>query len=91
MPRIDYGAGLVIDIPEGMTILEASLQHGLDHRAACGADVRCTTCRVEVVEGAENCSPVTRDEQDILREQLASAWPLALPSSARWATTETRA
>ncbi len=67
MPRIDYGAGLVIDIPEGMTILEASLQHGLDHRAACGADVRCTTCRVEVLEGAENCSPVTRDEQDILK------------------------
>ncbi len=32
MPRIDYGAGLVIDIPEGMTILEASLQHGLDHQ-----------------------------------------------------------
>ena len=28
MTRIDYGAGLVIDIPEGMTILEASLQHG---------------------------------------------------------------
>ena len=32
MPRIDYGAGLVIEIPEGMTILEASLQHGLDHQ-----------------------------------------------------------
>ena len=57
MPRIDYGDGLLIEAPTGMTVLEASMQHGLEHRHACGAMVRCTTCRVEIVEGEENCPP----------------------------------
>lgn len=68
MPRIDYGGGLTIDAAEGMTILEASLQHGLDHRAACGAQVRCTTCRVEVLEGLERCPPMDDDEREILEQ-----------------------
>ena len=68
MPRIDYGGGLTIDTPEGMTVLEASLQHGLDHRAACGAQVRCTTCRVEILEGAEHCPPMRTSEQEVLTQ-----------------------
>ena len=37
MPRIDYGGGLAIEAPAGMTVLEASIHHGLEHRHACGA------------------------------------------------------
>ena len=66
MPRIDYGGGLTIEAGAGMTILEASMQHGLDHRAACGGDARCTTCRVEILEGAENCPPRTAAEREVL-------------------------
>ena len=66
MPRIDYGGGLTIDAPAGMTILEASLQHGLDHRAACGGVARCTTCRVEILEGIENCPAMSEVEQEVL-------------------------
>lgn len=66
MPRIDYGGGLTIDAPEGVTVLEASIQHGLDHRHACGAQVRCTTCRVEILEGAENCPPMKDSEREVL-------------------------
>ncbi len=66
MPRIDYGSGLMIDAPEGMTVLEASIRHGLDHRHACGAMVRCTTCRVEILEGGENCHPMSNNERDVL-------------------------
>jgi adenylate cyclase len=68
MPRIDYGGGLTIDAPAGMTILEASLQHGLDHRAACGALIRCTTCRVEVIAGDENCPPMMDKEREVLEQ-----------------------
>ncbi len=66
MPRIDYGGGLTIDAPEGLTVLEASLQHGLDHRHACGGVARCTTCRIEVLEGAENCPPMSNAERELL-------------------------
>jgi len=66
MPRIDYGGGLTIDAPEGMTVLEASLQHGLDHRAACGGVGRCTTCRVEIIEGAQNCPPMSDGDREVL-------------------------
>ncbi len=66
MPRIDYGSGLMIDAPEGMTVLEASIRLGLDHRHACGAMVRCTTCRVEILEGGENCNPTTDNECEVL-------------------------
>jgi adenylate cyclase len=66
MPRIDYGGGLTIDAPEGMTVLEASLQHGLDHRAACGGVARCTTCRVEILEGPKNCPPMSEVEREVL-------------------------
>ena len=66
MPRIDYGGGLTIDAPEGMTVLEASLQHGLDHRAACGGVARCTTCRIEIIEGAESCPPMSEIEREVL-------------------------
>ena len=66
MPRIDFGDGLVIDAPEGMTVLQASIQHGLDHRHACGAQQRCTTCRVEILEGAENCPPMKNAEREVL-------------------------
>jgi adenylate cyclase len=68
MPRIDYGGGLTIDAPEGMTVLEASMQHGLDHRAACGAQMRCTTCRVEILEGVDNCPPMKDSEREVLTQ-----------------------
>ena len=66
MPRIDYGGGLAIEAPAGMTVLEASIHHGLEHRHACGATVRCTTCRIEILEGEENCPPMTPNERDLL-------------------------
>ncbi len=66
MPRIDYGGGLTIDAPEGMTVLETSIQHGLEHRAACGGQERCTTCRIEILDGTENCPPSTAGEREVL-------------------------
>jgi len=66
MPRIDYGGGLTIETPKGLTVLEASMLHGLDHRAACGAQERCTTCRIEIVEGLENCPAMRDSEREVL-------------------------
>lgn len=66
MPRIDYGDGLVIDAPDGMSVLEASIMHGITHIHACGGSARCTTCRVNVLEGFENCPPMSNAEREVL-------------------------
>ena len=66
MPRIDYGDGLVINAPEGMTVLEASIQHGIHHIHACGGQCKCTTCRAEILEGLENCPAMSQSEREAL-------------------------
>jgi len=39
------------------TILNASLGAGIPHTHVCGGRARCSTCRVLVTRGLENCSP----------------------------------
>ena len=38
------------------------------HRQACGGQADCGTCRIRVVEGAENLSPPTVDERALVAE-----------------------
>jgi 2Fe-2S ferredoxin len=52
----------------GTTLLAAIQAVGHDWRHACGAKGRCTTCRIEVLAGAENLTPLTDPE---LRYQAA--------------------
>lgn len=44
-----------IEVDEGEIILEASLRFKIPHTHVCGGLGRCSTCRVLVVEGLENC------------------------------------
>jgi adenylate cyclase len=41
--------GRQVRIPKGMSVLEASLRHGVPHASVCGGRARCSTCRVRVV------------------------------------------
>src|SRR3954463_9056061 len=64
MPTITY----VIDrrtapIGEHETILRASLRAGVPHAHACGGNARCSTCRVQVVDGLDGCVARTAKEQ----------------------------
>jgi len=63
--RIAY-PGRTVDVPRGWTVLEASRSHGIAHLSACGGRARCTTCRVRVVDGLEQCPPPTGDERRTL-------------------------
>jgi adenylate cyclase len=56
--------------PKGMTILEASLNAGVPHVNVCGGKAKCSTCRVVVMSGLENCSPRTAAE-DKLAQKLS--------------------
>jgi adenylate cyclase len=44
-------------------ILHASLQNGIAHTHVCGGNARCSTCRVLILQGLENCRPRNEREQ----------------------------
>lgn len=51
---------------QGTRLLDAILGDGIDHRHICGGHGFCTSCRIEVVEGEENLSPVSPLERERL-------------------------
>jgi 2Fe-2S ferredoxin len=55
--------GPPIAVPAGGTLLAAIQAAGHDYRHACGARGRCTTCRVQVLAGADCLAPLTEAEQ----------------------------
>lgn len=63
--RVTYESGPAFEIDQGMSILEASVRHDVDHMHACGGSARCTTCRIEVVEGIEHCPPPDERERQV--------------------------
>lgn len=55
-----------LDVPTGITLLDAALDNGihLDHN--CGGNCACSTCHVIVEAGMENLSDMRPDEEDML-------------------------
>jgi adenylate cyclase len=66
MPRVRYLDGPTFDLEPGETVLEASIRGGIDHRHACGGNARCSTCRIEVLEGIEHCPEARLSERVVL-------------------------
>src|SRR5437868_12032784 len=66
MPRIAYVIeDKVADAQPGETILQASLRAAIPHAHACGGLARCSTCRVQVVEGLDHCAARNEQEQEL--------------------------
>ncbi len=66
MPLIYYLPDKIeIETHEGETILMAALRAGIMHTHLCGGSARCSTCRVIILEGLENCTPRNAEEQAI--------------------------
>ncbi|WP_400194179.1 2Fe-2S iron-sulfur cluster-binding protein [Hymenobacter sp. B81] len=59
---LNLPGGPVTVLP-GQTLLQALHAAGHDWMHACGARGRCTTCRLEVLSGAEHLAPPTAAEQ----------------------------
>jgi adenylate cyclase len=55
--RISYPGGRTVTVPLGFSILEASRWGGIPHASVCGGRGRCSTCRVRIVEGADELPP----------------------------------
>jgi len=61
LARVPYGGH---GLP--MSVLDLSLQVGIELNHDCGGSCSCTTCHVEIVSGEENCSPMEEDESDLV-------------------------
>lgn len=66
MPQIFYlPDDKSVEVEEGDFILESSKQAGIPHTHVCGGAARCSTCRILVVEGLENCGDRNAAERAI--------------------------
>lgn len=61
----------IVNVEEDTLILQASLDENIPHAHACGAMGVCTTCRVLVLDGMDNCSEPTENEAR-LKEKIHS-------------------
>lgn len=53
-----------IDVDADQTILEAFQKVEIDHPHVCGGNAMCSSCRVMIEKGMDNCSP--RNEKELL-------------------------
>ncbi|WP_293949522.1 adenylate/guanylate cyclase domain-containing protein [Sneathiella sp.] len=64
---VSYPDEKLVLTPPGLTLLEASQLGGIPHAHVCGGRGRCSTCRVRVLEGADNLNPPGDKEIAVLR------------------------
>ena len=66
MPRATYFHEITLeDVPEGQPLLDLSIRHRIPHLHQCGGYGRCTTCRVQILDGLSNVSPLGEVERNI--------------------------
>ena len=67
-----------VRVPRGWSVLEASRSHHIAHVSMCGGRARCSTCRVRVLAGEDQCPPPADDERrTLLRIHAAEGTRLA--------------
>ena len=68
MPKLTVEGFDSVEVPAGKRLVLALVDEaGIDQMHACGGNCRCTTCRVEFVEGEPDT--MTQAEQDKLAER----------------------
>ena len=67
MPKITFrNTGKTFEVEKGISVLEAALRHGVNIYHTCGGNCSCSTCRVQVVSGGQNLTPVEKSEIEVL-------------------------
>lgn len=67
MPKLTVDGVGTFDVLEGQRLVLAIEQQGVDILHACGGNARCTTCRVEFIDGEP--STMTRAEKEKLEQR----------------------
>jgi adenylate cyclase len=57
-----------VEINESDTVLEALLLNGIEHTHACGGNAYCSTCRIIILDGVQNCSTPTSAERALAKK-----------------------
>lgn len=57
-----------VDIDKSGTILAALLANGIDHTHVCGGNAYCSTCRIMILDGVQNCSLPTSAERALAKK-----------------------
>jgi ferredoxin len=71
MPKLTVEGESPIEVPAGKRLVLALTEDvGIDQLHACGGKARCTTCRVEFIEGEPET--MTRAEQEVLAARQLS-------------------
>ena len=66
MPSVTYFHEITLeDVPKGQILLDLSIRHRIPHLHQCGGYGRCTTCRVQILDGLSNVSPLGEVEQKV--------------------------
>lgn len=54
MPKLIYADdNKEFEFSEAQSILDISIENNVDHLHVCGGQGRCSTCRIQVLEGVE--------------------------------------
>ncbi|MDG5788483.1 2Fe-2S iron-sulfur cluster-binding protein [Evansella sp. AB-P1] len=67
MPKVTIPNVDSFDVEEGTKLVLALEDNGVDVLHRCGGKAKCTTCRVEVIEG--NFGPLTDIEKDAFKRK----------------------
>ncbi|MEO8100919.1 MAG: ISC system 2Fe-2S type ferredoxin [Betaproteobacteria bacterium] len=59
-------AGVEFDVPQGESLCDALLRHGIEIEHACEKSCACTTCHVIVREGLDSLDDAAEKEEDML-------------------------
>ena len=59
-----------IEVAVNESILTASIRNNISHLSACGGSGKCSTCRIEIIDGLDNCSSRSEAEKK-LSEKLS--------------------
>jgi len=51
MPKVTVLGSGVFEVDEGQRLVNALREHGVDIGHRCGGYSRCTTCRIEIIDG----------------------------------------
>jgi ferredoxin len=71
MPKLTIDGGPSVEVPAGKRLVLALTEDaGVDQLHACGGKARCTTCRVEFVEGEPK--KMTKAEREVLAAKQVS-------------------
>ncbi len=67
MPKVTFrGKDVSVEVDKGTSILEAALENKVRLYHTCGGNASCSTCRVRILKGEGNLSPIEVSEAQVL-------------------------